>query len=130
MARKKYFEADPGKGGDAADKKEKGGLVKAWTKVDKWAMAKKGVGLLASGCASVVISRYLSANIPECESTVDKAVTWVGTYFLTGLVCSKVSKYAEMEMDELRECVMSVTEDDSADKAKKYVELETIVEGE
>ena len=130
MLKKTYVEvsSDKGRGADKAKKRDS--LAKAWSRVDKWSVVKKGVGLLASGCASVVISRYLSANMPECDSPVDKAVTWVGTYFLTGLVCSKVSKYAEMELDELRESVTIITEDDKAAEPKEYVELEAVAEGE
>lgn len=86
------------------DKKEKKKSI--FSKVDKWKIFKESVKLLASGCASVVVSRYLKSNMPEASSTFDKAVMGVGTYFLTGIVGSAASNYVEKELDELKDGFM------------------------
>lgn len=77
---------------------------------DKWKLFKQVAGMVASGCASVVVSRYLKANLPEPANVFESAVTGVGMYFITGIVGAKVAKYAEQELDEWRDSVMMVKE--------------------
>lgn len=86
---------------------EAGGI---FAKVDKWKIFKQAVGMIASGCASVVVSKYLKANIPESSTAFEKGVMGVGMYMITGVVGSKVAKYAEQELDEWRDSVMMVKE--------------------
>lgn len=86
---------------------EAGGI---FAKVDKWKIFKQVVGMAASGCASVVVSKYLKANIPESSTAFEKGVMGVGMYMITGVVGSKVAKYAEQELDEWRDSVMMVKE--------------------
>ena len=75
-------------------------------RIDKWKLFKQVAGMIASGCASVVVSKYLKASLPEPQNTFESVVTGVGTYFITGLVGAKVSKYAEQELEEWRDSVM------------------------
>ena len=79
-------------------------------KVDKWKLFKQTVSMIASGCASVVMSKYLKANMPESSTMFEKAVMGVGTYFLTGVVGANVSKYVDGELDEWRDSIMSIKE--------------------
>lgn len=104
---KEYYEFDPN---TKEIKPMKDGKVKKSKQIfdglDKWKLAKQVVSTMASGCASIVISRYLKANMPETESIVEKAVMGVGMYFVTGIVGSMAAKYAEQEMDSWRESVI------------------------
>lgn len=84
----------------------------AFAKVDKWKLFKQVVGAVASGCASVVMSKYLRANMPGSDSAFEKAVMGVGVYFITGVVGSKVAKYTEEELDEWRDSVLEAKEED------------------
>ena len=67
MRRNKYYEFDGGQ----EEKKERkvGKLIK---KVDKWKLAKKAISLAASGCASIVVGKYLEASLPEMETLFEK----------------------------------------------------------
>lgn len=107
MKKKEYYEYDP-----ETNKIEplKSSFKLAWGKLDKWAMFKSIVGMAASGCASIVISKYLKANMPETDNIFDKAVMGVGTYFLTGVVGSAVAKHAEKDLDELKDIFTIVEE--------------------
>lgn len=103
---KEYYEFDP----DTKEIKpmKEGKLKKSkpiFDGLDKWKMAKQVVSTVASGCASIVISRYLKANMPATENIVEKAVMGVGMYFVTGVVGSMAAKYAEQEMDSWRQSV-------------------------
>lgn len=108
---KEYYEYDP----DANELKavsekvaKKGRGI--FSGVDKWKVFKQVVGMVASGCASVVINRYLRANMPQPANTFETVVNGVGTYFITGVVGATVSKYAEQELDEWRDSVMIAKE--------------------
>ena len=95
---KKYY------GYDDEEKKDKKGI---FSRIDKWKLFKEGVKMVASGCASIVASRYLKSNMPEASSVFDKAVMGVGTYFLTGVVGAAASNYVEKELDDLKEGFIS-----------------------
>ena len=118
---KEYYEFDTDKNKITANVTEK---VKektekasgAFAKVDKWKVFKQVVGMAASGCASIVISKYMKANMPESTNLAEKAVMGIGMYFITGIVGSKVAKYAEAELDEWRDSVMMIKE--AADDGK------------
>ena len=73
--------------------------------VDKWKLAKQVIGTVASGCVSIMVSRYLKANMPETDSIVEKAVMGVGMYFFTGVAGSMAAKYAEDELESWRESI-------------------------
>ena len=100
MRKKEYYEYDP-----EAKKLEPvtNNLKLAFKKVDKWGIFKHAIGMVASGCASIVISKYLKANMPPTENVVDKAVMGVGMCFITGLVGSAVAKHAEADLDEFKD---------------------------
>ena len=100
MKKKEYYEYDPEEGKLAPIKDN---FKMALKKVDKWGILKKAVGMVASGCASVVVSKYLKANMPPTESMVDKAVMGIGMYFITGVVGRAVAKHAEEDMDEFKD---------------------------
>lgn len=122
MGRKKYYEFDEDTKtitGDVTDKvKDKvDGVGGALAKIDKWKVFKQVVGMAASGCASIVISKYLKANIPDSSNLVEKGVMGVGMYMITGVVGSTVAKYAEQELDEWRDSVMMVK--DAVDGAEE-----------
>lgn len=89
--------------------------------IDKWKVFKQVVGAVASGCASIVVSKYLKANIPESSSAFEKGVMGVGTYFITGVVGSAVAKYAEQELDDWRDSIMiaKAAEDVEAEQEKE-----------
>lgn len=72
-----------------------------FSKVNKKELFKHVGSMVASGCATIVISRYLKANMPESQNMFEKAVTGVGLYFITGVVGSKVAEYTENEIDSL-----------------------------
>jgi hypothetical protein len=95
---KKYY------GYEEEEKKEKKGI---FSRIDKWKLFKEGVKMVASGCASIVASRYLKSNMPEASSVFDKAVMGVGTYFLTGVVGAAAANYVEKELDDLKEGIIS-----------------------
>lgn len=80
------------------------------SKIDKWKLFKNIAGMAASGCASVVMHKYLKTNMPEPQNAFETAVTGVGVYFITGIVGSKVAKYAEQELDEWRDSIMEIRE--------------------
>ena len=89
------------------------------SKINKWKLFKQAFGMVASGCASVVISRYLKENVPHTDSIAEKAVIGIGTYFITGIVSAKVAKYAEAELDEWKDSVIMIkdtVEEQSAEK--------------
>lgn len=72
-----------------------------FSKVNKKELFKHVGSMVASGCATIVISRYLKANMPESQNIFEKAITGVGLYFITGVVGSKVAEYTENEIDSL-----------------------------
>ena len=91
--------------------KKENNVKGAFAKVDKWKLFKQVVGAVASGCASVVMSKYLRANMPGSDSVFEKAVMGIGVYFITGVVGSKVAKYTEEELDEWRDSILETKED-------------------
>lgn len=94
---KKYYDVkDPAK----LTMKEKYGF-------NGWDIAKTGVGLVASGCATVVLHRYLKGVVPADTTLVEKIVTGLGIYFVAGMVGNKVEKYVYSEMDDIREMFKS-----------------------
>ena len=76
-----------------------------FSKVDKWKLFKQVVSMAASGCATMVISRYLKANMPESENMFEKATMAIGMYCITGIVGTKVADYTSQELDSWRESV-------------------------
>ena len=113
---KEYYEFDPDKNEIKPIEAEAAYIEAAPGKIDKWKIFKQVIGMVASGCASVVVSRYLKASLPEPQNTFESVVTGVGTYLITGVVGSKVAKYAEQELDEWRDSVMMVK--DTVEEAK------------
>lgn len=97
---------------DGQNEEEKPEKKRIFANVDKWSLFKKIVGTVASGCATIVISKYMKASMPETDSMVDKAVMGVGMYFITGIVGSKVAKYAEQELDEWKDSIMQMKDPD------------------
>ena len=87
------------------DKPEKKGI---FSKIDKWKLFKQVVAMAASGCATMVVSRYLKANMPESENMFERATMAVGMYCITGIVGTKVAEYADQELDSWRESVTKV----------------------
>ena len=98
---KKYYGYDEE---EKKDKKDKKGI---FSRIDKWKLFKEGIKMVASGCASVVASRYLKSNMPEASSAFDKAVMGVGTYFITGIVGAAASNYVEKELDDFKDGIIS-----------------------
>lgn len=78
-----------------------------FSKIDKWKLFKQVVSMAASGCATMVVSRYLKANMPESENMFERATMAVGMYCITGIVGTKVAEYAEQELDEWRGNIMT-----------------------
>lgn len=109
MRKKEYYEYDPEENKLAPVKNN---LRVAFKKVDKWGVFKRVVGMAASGCASVVISKYLKANMPPTDNMFDKAVMGIGMYFITGLVGSAVAKHAEADLDEFKD-IFTIEEDEN-----------------
>ena len=87
---------------------EKAKKKRFFSKIDKWKMFKQVVTMAASGCATMVISRYLKANMPESENIFEKATMAVGMYCITGIVGTKVAEYAEQELDSWRDSITSM----------------------
>lgn len=87
------------------DKEEKPKKQGIFSKIDKWKLVKQVVAMAASGCATMVISRYLKANMPESENVFEKAAMGVGMYCITGIVGTKVAEYTEQELDGWRESI-------------------------
>jgi hypothetical protein len=113
--KKEYYEFDPAsKEIQPVDMKavikEKAG------KIDKWKLFKQVAGAVASGCASIVVSRYLKASMPPAQNVAETAIMGVGTYLITGVVGQQVAKYAEQELDDWRDSIMMVKE--TVDEAK------------
>lgn len=98
--KKEYYEYNPEEG---KIEPMKDGIKLAIKRIDKWGIFKHAIGMAASGCASVVISKYLKANMPASESMFDKAVMGLGMYFITGLVGSAVAKHVEEDLDEYKD---------------------------
>ena len=91
---KKYYSMDPGK--DNRTMKEKYGI-------DGWDIAKAGVGIVASGCATVMVHKYLKGVIPIGNSVPEKILTGVGIYFVSGMVGNKVESYVCSEMEFMKQ---------------------------
>lgn len=89
-------------------KKKKLGFLK---KVDKWALFKEILSVAAGGCASHMVNRYLHANLPESDSTVERIMTGVGVYFVTGVVADKVSDYTAQELEGFKEKLKAAREE-------------------
>lgn len=104
--KKEYYEFDPES--KEIQPIEEGSIKAKLLKIDKWKVFKQIAGAIASGCASVVVSRYLKANMPDTQNVFESAVTGVGMYAITGVVSSAVSKYAEQELDEWKDSIMTV----------------------
>lgn len=110
MGRKEYyqFDADEGSIEPMPEHVVQKALEEAGLRVDKWKVFKQIVGCIASGCASMVINKYLKAQLPETTSAFEKATVGIGVYFVTGMVGSAVGKYAEQELESWKETVMTV----------------------
>ena len=102
----KYYGYEPEK-----PEKKKG----MFANVDKWKVFKHVVSMAASGCASMVVSRYFKANMPESQNMFEKAVTGIGMYCITGIVSTKVAEYAEAELESFRESVIKEEADGRED---------------
>lgn len=122
MGRKEYYEFDAESGNiePMPEHVVQKALEEAGLRVDKWKVFKQIVGCIASGCASVVINRYLKTQLGESMSMTEKVVSGIGIYFITGIVGSAVDKYAEQELEEWKETVMTVKEeiDEAMSKSK------------
>lgn len=94
MAKKHYYGEEP-------VKKEKPSLKKM-TGLDSWDIFKGAAGLVAGGCASTVIHRYLQAAVPKGSNVAEKIIIAAGVYFVTGLVGHKVEMYIMDEVDEMK----------------------------
>lgn len=79
-------------------------------KTSKWDIFKKFAGAAASGCATMVVSKYLKENVPAGDNLPERVALTVGMYFLTGLVSSKVAKYAEAELDDFHDSIVKAKE--------------------
>jgi len=79
---------------------------KLFANIDKWKVFKQVFSMAASGCATMVVSRYLKANMPESDNMIEKAVMGVGMYFITGIVGAKVADYADAELDSWKESIV------------------------
>lgn len=101
MGKKEYYEFDVDSNQIKPMSKKK--LATAFANVDKWKAAKIVVTSVASGCASIVMGKYLKSNMPEAKGIFDKAVMDIGMYCITGAVAKMVSKQVDKEMDDLRE---------------------------
>lgn len=116
MASRKYFAYEETKEQlEEIENARPKGLKRIFSKVDKWKLVKGGVSMAASGCATVVVSKYLKANMPAAEGIFDKAVMGVGLYFITGVVGAKVADYCDKELDEFR-AAMASGEKEEADE--------------
>ena len=76
-----------------------------FSKIDKWKLFKQVATMAMSGCATVVVSRYLKANMPEDTTVAEKVVTGIGMYCITGIVGTKVAEYADQELESWRESI-------------------------
>lgn len=92
--RKKYY-------GDAEPKKERPSLKKATGK-SGWDIFTGAAGIVAGGCASATVHKYLSAAVPKGGNLFEKAVIAAGVYFVTGLVGHKVEQYVMGELADLQ----------------------------
>lgn len=97
---KDYFTYQDGPASEEKPKKK--GI---FSKVDKWKIFKQVVSMAASGCATMVVSRYLKANMPESQNMFERATMAVGMYCITGIVGTKVAEYADKELEEFKEGV-------------------------
>lgn len=122
MGRKEYYEFDADNGNiePMPEHVVQKALEEAGLRVDKWKVFKQIVGCVASGCASVVINRYLKTQLGDTMSMTEKVVSGIGIYFITGIVGSAVGKYAEQELEEWKETVMTVKDeiDEATAKSK------------
>lgn len=104
---KEYYEFDTAtselKPMDDSKKKKKRKDI--FANVDKWKLAKQIVGAMASGCASIMVGKYLRSSMPATDSMMEKAVMDVGMYVVTGIVGSAAMKYVDQEMDAFRESI-------------------------
>jgi hypothetical protein len=76
-----------------------------FSKIDKWKVFKQIASMAMSGCATVVVSRYLKANMPQDTTVAEKVVTGIGMYCITGIVGTKVAEYADQELESWRESI-------------------------
>lgn len=116
MAKKEYYEFDSETG--AIEPVDESTVVQKLKGIDKWKLFKQCVTMAASGCASVVISKYLKGNMPDSANTFEKAVMGIGMYCITGVVSSAVAKYADEELDEWRDSIMMAKEVSDGGKAE------------
>ena len=77
-----------------------------FSKIDKWEVFKNVATMAASGCATVMVNKYLKASMPDSKGIFDKVVTGIGAYFVTGLIGSKVAEYCDKELESMRENMM------------------------
>ena len=70
--------------------------------ISKWEVFKNVSAMAASGCATMVVNRYLRANMPAGGNIVEKAVLGAGVYFITGVVGAKVAEYCEDELEQIK----------------------------
>lgn len=87
------------------DKEEGKPKKHLFSKIDKWKVFKQIATMAMSGCATVVVSRYLKANMPEDTTVAEKVVTGIGMYCITGIVGTKVAEYADQELESWRESI-------------------------
>lgn len=86
-----------------------------FSKIDKWKLFKQVATMAMSGCATVVVSRYLKANMPEDTTVAEKAITAVGMYCITGIVGTKVAEYADKELEDWRKSITIADAEEEAD---------------
>ena len=75
-----------------------------------WDILKTTTGLVASGCATVVLHNYLKGLIPADASTAEKVIAKIGVYFVSGMVGNKVEKYVHQEFDEVKMAIQLADE--------------------
>lgn len=105
---KEYYEFDP----DTGKIERQEGI---FSKEGGWTLFKQVTGMVASGCASVVVNKYLKSNMPDSANLAERVIVGVGVYFITGIVGSKVAKYAEQELEDWRENFEAAVKGGAAD---------------
>jgi hypothetical protein len=113
MGKKEYYEFDSENGQieQMPEHVVQKALEEAGLKVNKWKVFKQVVGCVASGCASIVVSKYLKAQVGDSMTLAERIVSGIGVYFITGVVGSAVGKYAEQELEDWKETIMTVKDE-------------------